>query len=167
MAQVLLVENDPRQRQFYCAALQKEGYEVVDVATGAEALKVLAHQEIDAVILEVLLPDIYGMKLMDQILAAKRHLPIIINTDCIYLRSDMKSWAADAFVTKSSDPSELMHALAGVTQAKNAPKKQTISRAETKGDPVSQEAIIMKILHDRQVRRHRHQHIRIHTRLGH
>lgn len=114
---ILLVESDLILRRFYRAELQQEGHEVVDVGTGNQALKKLREQEFDVMVLEILLPDIYGFELMLKVLSQKRDLPIIINTDCVYVRNDFNSWGADAFVPKSYNIKDLKNALNKVVPA--------------------------------------------------
>ncbi|NUO84230.1 response regulator, partial [candidate division KSB1 bacterium] len=90
------------------------GYEAVAVGSGKEALEILAHEKIDAVVLDFLLPNSGGPQLIDDLLARQRHLPIIINTGYAPLRQNFRSWGAEAFVVKSSDLTELKSALAQV-----------------------------------------------------
>lgn len=111
MARILLVESDPTLRRFYQEEFEKEGYEVVDVGSGNQALEKLRQQEFDVIVLEILLPDIYGFELMVKILSQRRDLPIIINSDCVYARNDFHSWGADAFIPKSQNISELKNAV--------------------------------------------------------
>lgn len=111
MTRILLVDSDRKQRELYGSQLSKDGYEVVAVDTGREALKKLGSEQMDAVVLELQLPDMCGLRFMGDVISRQRRLPIIINTDSGYFRDDFKSWAADAFLDKSSDCSALRHAL--------------------------------------------------------
>ncbi|MDZ7363310.1 MAG: response regulator [candidate division KSB1 bacterium] len=117
MARVLLVEDEANLRLLYRDELETEGYEVSDVGTGAEALKVLEYEKIDAVVLDLRLPDYYGLQLLDDILRRQRDLPVIINTAYDQFRYDFHSWGAEAFVVKSSDLSELKEVLARTVPA--------------------------------------------------
>jgi len=112
MSRILVVEDEANLRLLYRNELEIEGYEVSDVGTGAEALQVLEYEKIDAVVLDLRLPDVYGLQLLDEMLCQRRKLPIIINTAYDQFRHDFHSWGAEAFVTKSSDLSELKKTLA-------------------------------------------------------
>jgi DNA-binding NtrC family response regulator len=112
MAHILLVEDEANLRLLYRNEFEFEGYEVSDVGTGTDALKILEYEKIDAVVLDLRLPDVYGLQLMEEMLSQRRDLPIIINTAYDQFRGDFQSWGAEAFVVKSSDLSELKRALA-------------------------------------------------------
>jgi len=53
-------EDDRQLRSVLLRALRAEGYDVVGVATGAEALRVFGHRHPDVVILDLGLPDVDG-----------------------------------------------------------------------------------------------------------
>lgn len=112
MARILVVEDEANLRLLYRNELEVEGYEVSDVGTGTEALQVLEYEKIDAVVLDLRLPDVYGLHLLETMLSQRRKLPIIINTAYNQFRDDFHSWGAEAFVTKSSDLAELKNMLA-------------------------------------------------------
>ena len=112
MARILVVEDEANLRLLYRTELEVEGYEVSDVGTGAEALQVLEYEKIDAVVLDLRLPDVYGLHLLETMLSRRHKLPIIINTAYSQFRDDFHSWGAEAFVTKSSDLAELKNMLA-------------------------------------------------------
>jgi CheY-like chemotaxis protein len=112
MKRVLIVEDEAELRLLYRIVLERKGYEVVSVGSGKEALKVLAYERIDAVVLDFGLPDISGLQLIDEIRSQQRHMPIIINTAYDFLGEDFHDWGADEFVAKSSGPEALIRALA-------------------------------------------------------
>jgi len=111
MARILVVEDEANLRLLYRLELGIEGHEIIEVGSGAEALAVLDQEKIDAAVLDLQLPDVWGLQLVDEMLSRQRDLPIIINTAYSQFRYDFHSWGADAFVVKSSDMSELRYAL--------------------------------------------------------
>ncbi len=112
MARILVVEDEANLRLLYRDELEIEGYEVSDVGTGADALKVLEYEKIDAVVLDLRLSDCYGLQLLEDMLSRQRDLPVIINTAYDQFSHDFHSWGAEAFVVKSSDLAELKNVLA-------------------------------------------------------
>lgn len=111
MARILVVEDEANLRLLYRFELEEEGYSIVDVETGTDALKALAQEKIDAVVLDLKLPDVHGLQLLDDMLSRQRDVHIIINTAYDQFRDDFHSWGADAFIVKSSDLSELKNVL--------------------------------------------------------
>jgi DNA-binding NtrC family response regulator len=111
MARILIVDDAANLRLLYRIELEAEGYEIIDVESGAKALEVLAHEKIDVIVLDLLLPDCFGLELLSEILAWQRHLPLVINTAYEQFRDNFQTWGAEAFIVKSSDLSELKEVL--------------------------------------------------------
>lgn len=114
MRRILIIDGAANLRLLYQLEFELEGYEAVAVGSGKEVLEILAHEKIDAVVLDFLLPNSGGLQLIDDLLTRQRHLPIIINTGYAQLRQNFRCWGAEAFVVKSSDLTKLKSALAQV-----------------------------------------------------
>lgn len=111
MPRILIVDDAANLRFLYRIELEAEGYEIIAVESGTKALEVLAREKIDAVVLDLLLPDCFGLELLDKILAWQRQLPLVINTAYDQFRDNFQTWGAEAFIVKSSDLSELKEVL--------------------------------------------------------
>ena len=61
----------------------------------------------DLVILDVVMPAMDGMEALPRMLRKKRSTPVILYTAYTGFREDFMTWAADAYVLKSSDLTEL------------------------------------------------------------
>lgn len=125
MARVLIIDDEAHLRLLYRLELELEGYEVLEVGTGYEALCLLEQEKIDAVVMDLYLPDIKWQQLMDELLAQPQRVPIIINTAYERWRNDFHCWGADAYVVKSSDVSELKRALTEVVSHRTGAKGYT------------------------------------------
>jgi two-component system cell cycle response regulator len=78
---ILVVDDDSMSRKLLRRAVETQGYEVVDAATGAEALKVLAgDHSFDAVLLDIEMPELDGYETLERIKADESisHLPVIM-----------------------------------------------------------------------------------------
>ena len=104
---ILLVEDEESLRLLYEEELRAEGYEVVTAGNGKEALRQLEGIKPDLIILDIVMPVMDGMETLGRIMGKKRTIPIIIHTSYPGYREDFMSWAADAYVAKSSDLREL------------------------------------------------------------
>lgn len=122
MARVLLIDDEAHLRLLYRLELELDGYEVLEVGTGKEALHLLEQEEVDAVVMDLRLPDMPWHRLMDELLARRQNLPIVINTAYEQWRNDFHCWGADAYVVKSSDVSELRRALTEVVSHRTGAK---------------------------------------------
>ncbi len=74
---ILVVDDEPQIQRFLKPALNAAGYDVVEAATGAEALKAVATAAPDVVILDLGLPDMDGKDVVAQ-LRGWSDIPIII-----------------------------------------------------------------------------------------
>jgi len=107
MAKILLIEDQPNQRLLYQQELEEEGYEVVSACDGEEGWRLFQKQHPDLVILDVLLPRMDGIGLMERMLAADSRIPIIVHSAYSSPRHDYVTWYARAYVVKSGDLTEL------------------------------------------------------------
>jgi DNA-binding response OmpR family regulator len=77
---VLVVEDDPHIRLGLADALSGEGYEVLEIAHGAEVLALLKQQRPDLMILDVMLPGKSGFDICREARAGRLDLPILMLT---------------------------------------------------------------------------------------
>lgn len=77
MDRILVVDDEPRIRRFLRLALEAAGYDVVEAASGAEALKAAVTAAPALVILDLGLPDMDGKDVISR-LRAWSQVPVII-----------------------------------------------------------------------------------------
>jgi two-component system response regulator (stage 0 sporulation protein F) len=100
---ILVVEDEEGLRLYYQVELEAEGYEVLTARNGKEAIQQLEEERPDLIILDIVMPVMNGMEALGRILGKERKIPIILNSSYPGYREDFMSWAADAYVTKSTD----------------------------------------------------------------
>ncbi|MDP2809088.1 MAG: EAL domain-containing protein [Rhodocyclaceae bacterium] len=64
---LLIVEDEPRLRESCAALLSREGREIIQCGSGKEALARLAEHDIDVVLLDLNLPDIGGIEVLNRL----------------------------------------------------------------------------------------------------
>lgn len=67
MPRVLLVEDDQLIADIYKKKFESSGFEVVNVATGRQVLKVLEEQQFDIVLLDLVIPELSGMEVLKEL----------------------------------------------------------------------------------------------------
>lgn len=78
---ILLVDDDPVQRRLNGAALQNAGYKTVDAEDGAIAMKLLRDgQRFDAILLDLVMPNMDGIEVMQAMKAEGFTQPVIVQT---------------------------------------------------------------------------------------
>ena len=76
----MLLDDSPTIRKFVSISLKVNGYEIIQVADGMEALEVLPSGRIDLVITDLNMPNIDGFELIKTIRSNEdyKEIPIII-----------------------------------------------------------------------------------------
>jgi DNA-binding response OmpR family regulator len=111
MYRLLVVENEAPLRELYAEELTEQGYEVSVVANGKDALGEIESGAIHLVILDVKMPGMNGLEVLEKMLHERRRIPVIINSGYSHYKNNFMSWAADAYVVKSSNLEELKDAV--------------------------------------------------------
>ncbi len=110
MKKILILEDEDNIRSFVVINLQRAGYQVVEAATGQEALDQFQQTPgIDMAILDIMLPDIDGFEVCRRLRAANQHLGIIMLTARTQEMDKVTGLmtGADDYVTKPFSPAEL------------------------------------------------------------
>jgi len=128
MAKLLLVDDEPTQLDLYARFLAREGHEIKSANCGREAIEMAKIFCPSVVVMDLVLPDMDGTEAIARLLRECKKCgecpKIVINTGYEKYRFDFRCWGADAFVVKSSDPSELL------SQVKEVLKKTHTSKRE-------------------------------------
>ena len=109
---VLVVDDEPSTRELVRDILEPAGYAVKEAVDGLSAAARIAAGDIDCVLLDVMLPDVDGLELSQQVRASEEadHLPIIMLTA---LGSELQRHAgfavgADDYVSKPFHVADLL-----------------------------------------------------------
>jgi len=107
MAAILVVEDEKNERLLLQAELEEDGHTVRSAAGGREALARVTEAMPDLVVLDIHMPGMDGLELLGKLLGINRRLAVVIHTAYPSHQDNFMSWAADAYVVKRSDLSEL------------------------------------------------------------
>ena len=104
---ILVVDDEVNQGLLYEQELTDDGYEVDVTNSGQQALNMVKMKTYDLVILDIGMPFMDGLETLGKMLSMDNRLPVILNTAYPSYKDNFMSWAADAYVVKSSDLTEL------------------------------------------------------------
>lgn len=168
MLRILLVEDEENIRETVKLNLELENYEVVSTDDGKKALKFTREQHFDLLILDVMLPEVDGFQICEQVRLTNREVPIIFLTakDTAQDRIAGLRKGADDYLTKPFNLEELLLRVEKLIQrTSKAPEvspdlysfgDNTINFAtyEAEGNPgtfmlTKKEAMLLKLLIDR------------------
>ncbi|HEY9162205.1 MAG TPA: response regulator [Desulfomonilia bacterium] len=123
MAKVLIVDDEKHIRSLYSDELKEEGYEVATAPDGNDIYNLIENEKPDVILLDIKLADSNGLDVLQQIRNRYYNLPVILCSAYGSFKVDIKAIAADAYVVKSADLSELKKRIAQVLEA-NASLKE-------------------------------------------
>ncbi len=117
---ILVVDDDINQGLLYEQELTDDGYEVDVAISGEQALELVKSDSYDLVILDIGMPYMDGLETLGKMLSMDNRLPVILNTAYPSYKDNFMSWAADAYVVKSSDLTELKEKIRESLEKKGA-----------------------------------------------
>ena len=130
MARILLVEDSAAMRAYVRAALEgtpelgSDG-EIVEAASGFDALRLLPRAEYDLVITDINMPNINGLEVVRVVRASERHkeIPLLIISTQSSQRDRDRGMAlgASAFLAKPFTPEELRSAVSLSLSGRTSP----------------------------------------------
>jgi signal transduction histidine kinase/CheY-like chemotaxis protein len=119
---VLVVDDERAARDVLGSALTQEGYRVVTATGGQDGLRLARHEKPDAIILDVIMPDLDGWAVLRSLKADADlcKIPVILVT--VLGDRDMGiALGAAEHLTKPVDPKELLRLLARVQWSARTP----------------------------------------------
>ena len=109
---ILVVEDQPDNRQILRDLLGSAGYELVEAENGEEALAVVAQRRPDLILMDIQLPIMDGYETTRRIRSNidLQSIPIIAVTSYALTGDETKALAAgcDAYITKPYSPRQLL-----------------------------------------------------------
>jgi signal transduction histidine kinase len=138
---ILVVDDHAVSRRLLRAVLEAEGMHVFDATDGIEALAILAHDRIDAVITDILMPRMDGYRLCHEIRSSEnlRTVPILIYSATYTSAQDEKlarQMGADLFLRKPAGAPQMLEAL-----------RECLSRPAGHGEPAAPPPELLRMRH--------------------
>jgi CheY-like chemotaxis protein len=121
---ILVAEDNLINQRVMLRLLQAQGHEVVLAASGADALDLLAREQVDLVFMDIQMPVMDGFQVTAAIREKEKHtgqhLPIIATTACALKGDRERCFEAgmDGYIAKPISPDELF---ATIAKLKTAP----------------------------------------------
>lgn len=138
--QILIVEDDRPLASGLQTALRKQGYAVNHVENGKDCLHVIATEVPDIVILDLGLPDMDGLKVLQQIRHQLDSLPVILLTarDSIDDKVTGLDCGADDYLAKPFEMTELLARLRVLERRLSTVKSTLITLGDVTLDTATQ-----------------------------
>ena len=116
---VLVAEDERSMARALALKLESEGFEVVNAYDGQEALDALGKGKFNVMLLDLIMPEVDGFKVLEEMKAKKISVPVIVSTNLSQSEDETRArdlGAKDYFVKSNTSISDV------VKHVKNAMK---------------------------------------------
>lgn len=119
---ILIVEDESRVADLIKRGLEEQGFSAVVAKSGSEAKAFLSNEEIDAFIIDIIIPEINGLDLCKQIRKVRPTVPIIMLTALGTTDDKVEGFdaGADDYMVKPFDFRELLVRIRALLKRKGA-----------------------------------------------
>lgn len=124
---ILIVDDEEPIRSLLRLTLVREGYTVIEAASGQEAIDLLQQRHVDLIILDVMMPGLDGFDVCRQIrqdnLASSVPILMLSARKDARARQLSREAGANAYLTKPVNTDELLWHIRQAFNGANAPSK--------------------------------------------
>jgi DNA-binding response OmpR family regulator len=164
---VLVIEDEPAMALGIADALGFEGFRVVTAGTGKQGCAIARHEKPNAVLLDLMLPDINGYQVCEEIRRHDAFVPIMMLTARSQEADKIRGLdaGADDYLTKPFSPGELVARVRALLRRANRPTEtastfkvggatvnvmaHTLSRGKQTEQLSFYEIELLRLLHER------------------
>ncbi len=104
---VLVVDDEPGIVKVLGIKLKLHGYEVIGTTSGAEAVELAREKDPDVMLLDILMPGMNGMEVLERVRTFSR-VPVIVFTARPDVTQIAMKMGADDFIAKPFDPDQMV-----------------------------------------------------------
>ena len=136
---ILVVEDEPQMARLLERGLSEEGYQVCVARDGREALAIAAAAAFDAIVLDIMLPDIDGLAVARQLRERSNQTPILMLTARDTIPDMVKGLdvGADDYLTKPFSFEVLLARLRAVSRRGPIPRPVFLELADLRVETAS------------------------------
>jgi len=110
-ARILVVDDNAMARTLIERTLVRKGFEMVTASSGDEALAAVAENPVDMIFLDLVMPGMSGMEVLQTLKADDRyrHIPVVVvsGSEDMNAADDVKAAGAVEFLPKPVKPPDL------------------------------------------------------------
>jgi len=132
---ILVVDDNPTNRKLLKLLLEAQGHSVVEADNGVSALERLDREQLDAVISDILMPEMDGYRLSYEIRKSPKfgNVPFIVYTASYTLPADEKlalQLGVDKFIRKPASSDDILKNLYEVVVATKGRERKDLEKPE-------------------------------------
>ena len=130
---ILVVDDEPRIGNILRIKLGLAGYDVITTTSGAEAIELVRTQEPDIILLDILMPDVTGMDVLDRVRTFSQ-VPIVIFTSHPDIAQFAQKLGSTDYIAKPFNPDLLVEKIESIlntsrylNKSDGSPKEKPLS----------------------------------------
>ena len=125
---VLVIDDEEIMREILSTLLEREGYSVRTAASGAEGLDLARSLPFDAVIVDVMMPGIDGIQVLDELQKMDDDLPVLMVTAYASMESAISAMKKGAFdyITKPFKNDEVLVVLRNAVERRRLVEENVV-----------------------------------------
>jgi DNA-binding response OmpR family regulator len=120
---ILVVDDEEFLCQLYSQELSDEGYDVFTLTDGKHVMGAIQKYQPQLVVLDIRIGASNGLDLLQDIRNRYYNMPVVLHSAYSTYKHDWRSMAADYYVVKSADPTDLKNK---IRQALECSRKHAI-----------------------------------------
>jgi len=132
-SRILIVDDDPHAVEILTRMLSRQGYECVTANSGSAALEKLKLQPVDVVLLDVMMPEMDGLQVCEQLAKddGLRQIPVILLTakDDLETRARGMALGVSEYLTKPINKRELFTRIAAQLHSRELSRRMAATAA--------------------------------------
>jgi len=149
-SRILVVDDTQATRELLSRRLSREGHYVVEAGNGHSALRLVASESFDLVLLDMMMPDISGYEVLTKLKANSllRHIPVIVISALDEIDSIVRCIEAGAedYLSKPFDPVLLRARIGASLEKKRLRDREQAAMAELMAEKQRSDALLLNIL---------------------
>ena len=110
---VLIVDDEPQIGKIFGLKLKLANYVVTTTTSGAEAIELIRTQTFDVVLLDVFMPDVTGLDVLEKVRTFSQ-IPVILFTARADIFEIAKRYGANDYISKPLNPDHLIEKIKNV-----------------------------------------------------
>lgn len=149
-SRILAVDDNAANRDVLERRLTREGHQVVTASSGAAALELVAAQEFDLVLLDLIMPEMSGFEVLRRLKAAEhsRDVPVIVISALDEIDSVVRciESGAEDYLTKPFNPVLLRARIGASLEKKSLRDREKQFIADLEREKLRSETLLLNIL---------------------